>query len=241
VCLPELRPETTASTGSALLFSKLPEMRDKDGKRLERLILEREVLENHKRYLERKKLYQSHGFDIDKERKFVLDKSEPLFGDILEVGTGKGHFALILAGEGHKFTSVDVSKEEQNIARLNLRYFGLEDSIDFRIENAEHLSFGDKSFDIIFSINTIHHFKEPFKVIAELVRIVSFEGKIVLSDFTKDGFEILDKVHAAESRIHEKAKFSPYDIKEYLRRKGFKIDRYESRFQEMLTAYKPIV
>ena len=203
--------------------------------------MEREVLENHKRYLERKKLYQSHGFDIDKERQFVLDKAEPLFGDILEVGTGKGHFTLILAGEGYKFTSVDVSKEEQGIARLNLRYFGLEAAVDFRIENAEHLSFENKSFDIIFSINTVHHLDDPFKVIDEFVRIVSFEGKIVLSDFTKDGFEILDKVHAAEDRIHEKAKLSLYDIEEYLGHKGFKIDRHESRFHEMLTAYKPVI
>jgi len=203
--------------------------------------LEREVLENHKRYLERKKLYQSYGFDIDKERKFVLDKAEPLFGDILEIGTGKGYFALILAGEGYKFTSVDVSMEEQSVARLNLRYFGLEDTVDFRIENAEHLSFEDKSFDVIFLINTIHHLEDPFKVMDELVRIVSFEGKIVLSDFTKDGFEILDKVHRSEGRIHETAKFSLSDIEEHLGHKGFKIDRYESKFQGMLTAYKPIV
>ena len=203
--------------------------------------MEIEVLENHKRYLERKKLYQSHGFDIDKERKFVLEKAEPLFGDILEVGTGKGHFALIMAREGYKFTSVDVSEEEQNMARLNLRYFELEDSVDFRIENAERLSFEDKNFDTILSINTVHHLENPFKVMDELIRILSFEGKIVLSDFTKDGLGILDKVHAAEGRTHEKTKFNLHDIEEYLGRKGFKIDRYESKFQEMLIMYRPIV
>ena len=203
--------------------------------------MEKEVLENHKRYSERKKLYQSHGFDIDKERKFVLDKAELLYGDILEVGTGKGHFALILAKEGYRFTSVDVSKEEQDIARLNLRYFGFEDSVDFKIENAEHLSFEDKSFDIIFSINTIHHLLSPFKVIDEFIRIISFEGKIILSDFTKEGFEIIDKIHAADGRIHEKVNITLFDIKEYLRVKGFMVDQYESKFQEILTAYRPVV
>jgi len=203
--------------------------------------MEREVLENHKLYSERKRLYQSHGFDIDRERKFILDKAEPLFGDILEVGTGKGHFTLILAKEGYKFTSVDVSKEEQDIARLNLRYYGLEDSVDFRIENAEYLSFEDKSFDIIFSINTNHHLKSPFKVMDEFARIISFEGKIVLSDFTKEGFEILDKIHATEGRMHEKENIILHDVKEYLRTKGFAVDRYESKFQEILTAYKQVI
>ena len=221
-----------------MLFSKLPEMRNKDGKRL---ILEREVLGNHKRYSERKQLYKSHGFDIDQEREFVLDKAEPLYGDILEVGTGKGHFTLTLAKEGYKFTTVDISKEEQEIARLNLRYYGLESSVDFRIENAEQLSFEDKSIDIIFSINTIHHLNTPFKVIDEFIRIISFEGKIIISDFTDKGFYVLDKIHSAEGRMHEKASITLHDIKEYLSRKGFKVERYESKFQKVLAAYKQVV
>jgi len=221
-----------------VLFGSLLEVRNKDGKEI---ILEREVLENHKLYSERKKLYQSHGFDIDRERKFILDKAEPLFGDILEIGTGKGHFTLTLAKEGYRFTSVDVSKEEQDIAKLNLRYYGLEDSVDFRIENAEHLSFEAKSFDIIFSINTIHHLRSPFKVMDEFVRITSFEGKIILSDFTKEGFEILDKIHATDGRMHEKGNIILHDVKEYLRNKGFAVDRYESKFQEILIVYKQVI
>ena len=224
-----------------MLFGKLPEMRDENDEGLERLILERKVLENHKRYLERKKLYQSHGFDIDKEREFVLDKAEPLFDDILEVGTGKGHFTLILAKEGYQFTSVDISREEQNIAKLNLKYAGLEKTVDFKIENAEHLSFDDKSFDIILSINTVHHFENPFKVMDEFIRVLTFEGKIVLSDFTKDGFEVLNKIHAQEGRSHRTAKFNLQDIHRYLCEKGFKTEKYNSKFQEMFIAYKPII
>ena len=218
-----------------MLFSKLSEMRDKDG---ERLILEKEVLENHQRYSERKKLYQTYGFDIDGERKFVFGKAKPLYGDILEVGTGKGHFALTLAKEGYKFISVDVSKEEQDIARLNLRYYGLENSVDFRIENAENLNFENKSFDIIFSINTIHHLKNPFKIMDEFIRVISFEGKIIISDFTNEGFEMIDKIHAVDGRKHEKANITLNDIKEYFKSKKFKVNQYKSKFQETLTVYK---
>ena len=69
--------------------------------------MEREAIENHQRYLERKRLYQAYGFDIDKERKFAFNKSKPLYGDILEVGSGKGHFALTLAKEGYKFIRIN--------------------------------------------------------------------------------------------------------------------------------------
>ena len=79
--------------------------------------MERLVKENHERYLERINLYKGFGYDVEKERKFILEKSMPLYGNILEVGTGKGYFALELAKEGVRFISVDISEEEQEFAK----------------------------------------------------------------------------------------------------------------------------
>jgi len=203
--------------------------------------MDKEVLENHKRYLERKALYKNFGYDVDKERAFIIEKAQPVFGDILEVGTGKGHFALALAKEGYKFISVDISEEEQRIAKLNLRYFGLEKSVDFRIENAESLSFKDKSFDVIFAINALHHFINPYRVIDELVRLVKSKGKIILSDFTKEGLEFMDKIHTSEGRKHEVSNITLADIERYLIEKGFKIDKASSKFQEVLIAYHQLI
>ncbi|MFH1678077.1 MAG: class I SAM-dependent methyltransferase [Candidatus Omnitrophota bacterium] len=203
--------------------------------------MDKEVLENHRRYLERKDFYKSFGCDIDEERRFVLDKAQPVFGDILEVGTGKGHFALILAKEGYRFTSVDISEEEQRLARLNLRFFGLDKQVDFRLENAERLSFADRSFDLVFAINTLHHLENAYAVIDQFIRIVSFEGKIILSDFTKTGLELMDKIHKSEGRAHEVSKITLDDAERYLRAKGFLTRKEESRYQEVLVAYHQII
>lgn len=201
--------------------------------------VEKEVIENHKRYLERKALYKSFGYDIDKERAFIIEKAQPIYGDILEAGTGKGHFALALAKEGYRFTTFDISEEEQKIARLNLKYFGLDRLVDFRIENGEHLSFKDKSFDIIFSVNTFHHLKNPYKVLDELIRLLTFEGKLILSDFTKEGMALMDKIHASEGGKHEVSKTTLSDIEKYLITKGFKVNKVNSKLQEVLIAYHP--
>ncbi|MFC1675406.1 class I SAM-dependent methyltransferase, partial [Candidatus Omnitrophota bacterium] len=198
--------------------------------------LSKEVAENHQLYLKRKEFYKSFGYDIDRERKFILDKAQPIFGDILEVGTGKGHFALALAQEGYRFMSIDISEEEQKYAKLNLEYFGFKDLIDFKIENAEQMSFQDKSFDIIFSINTIHHLNNPYKVIDELARIVSFEGKIVLSDFTGEGLKLMDKIHESEGRKHQAGKVSLADIEKYLLSRGFTVEKDKDKFQQVLVA-----
>ncbi|MDH5187029.1 MAG: class I SAM-dependent methyltransferase [candidate division WOR-3 bacterium] len=198
------------------------------------------IQENHKRYSERKALYKSYGYGIDEERVFIVDKAQPLHGDILEAGTGKGHFTLALAKQGYRFTTFDISEEEQRLAKFNLKYFGLEKQVNFKIENAEYLNFKNAGFDIIFSANMLHHLVNPYKVIDEFIRVLSFEGKIVLSDFTREGFEIVDKIHAIEGRVHEVNKTTLCDIENYLLNKEFRIQKSRSRFQEVLIAYHKI-
>jgi ubiquinone/menaquinone biosynthesis C-methylase UbiE len=193
--------------------------------------------DSYKYYLERVKLYKSFGYDIEKERSFVFSKAKPFEGAILEVGTGKGYFAILLAKEGYRFTSIDISQEEQNYAKSILRHLNLERFVDFRIEDAEKLSFKDESFDVIFSINTLHHMSNPKRSIDEMIRLVSATGKIVLSDFTEEGFKLIGKIHETERREHAFPKDNLNAVVTYLKTKGFNIDRYETDYQETVMAH----
>ena len=195
-----------------------------------------EILQNHKQYLERKALYKSFGYDMDKEREFILEQARPVLGRILEAGTGKGHFALVLAKTGHSFVTFDISADEQHFAKLNLAYFGLEKSVVFRIENGEHTSFTDASFDTIFSVNVLHHLDNPCKVIDELIRLLSSKGKLVLADFTEEGFKFMDKIHSMEGHTHGTGKLSMAEAEDYLAKKGFSAKKAESKYQSVLIA-----
>lgn len=200
--------------------------------------MEKEVLENHKRYLERVSFYRSNGYDLEKERDFILDKSLPISGEILEIGTGKGHFALALAKSGYNFTSIDISLQEQEIAILNLRYFGLENQVAFKIEDASRMSFSDQSFNVIFSINVFHHLEKSLAVLEEINRLLRNGGKAVLSDFSDKGLEIINACHTAEGRTHDYFKHRLNEAKEYFIRKGFKIIEYQSQVQKVLIAQR---
>jgi len=196
--------------------------------------LEKEVLENHKRYLERVNFYRSFGYDLEKERDFILDKSLPISGKILEIGTGKGHFALALAKRGFSFTSIDISNQEQEIAMLNMQYFGLEKQAIFKIEDAEHLSFPGQSFDTVFSINVFHHLKNPFAVLDEILRLLRPVGKLVLSDFSTKGLEIINACHTHEGRTHDYFKNRLDEAKDYFVNKGFDIKEFQSEVQRVI-------
>jgi len=198
--------------------------------------LEKEVLENHKKYLDRVNFYRRFGYDLEKERDFILDKSMPISGNILEIGTGKGHFALALAKRGFSFTSIDISEEEQRIAKLNIQYHGLEKQVIFKIENAQDLSFPDFSFDVIFSVNVFHHLEKPNTVLNEMTRLLRPGGKIILSDFTAKGLEIINECHAREGRVHDYFKHDLNEARDCLVIKGFDISEFQSEVQRVIVA-----
>lgn len=160
----------------------------------------------------------------------------PLFGRILEAGTGKGHFALALAKRGCSFSTFDISEEEQRFARLNIAYNGLEKQVDFRIEDGEHTRFSDMSFDVIFSVNVLHHLAGPYKVIDELIRVLAPGGKLVISDFSKKGFSVMEKIHALDGKTHETGKASLSDVEQYLSNKRFSIKKTKSVYQHVIIA-----
>ena len=200
--------------------------------------MDKEVLENHKIYLERKKLYQSFGYDVEKERDFILEQAKPLYGKILEAGTGKGNFALALAKAGYSFVTFDISVEEQRFAKLNIAHFGFQKQVDFRIENGERTSFSESSFDTVFSVNVLHHLRNPYQVLDELIRLLSQNGKLILADFTEEGFKIMDKIHAFEGNAHEVGETKLADAEAYLRKKCFSIRNIQSIYQHVLIASK---
>ena len=202
--------------------------------------MEKEVVENHKKYVERIDLYRSFGYNAEKERNIILEKAYPFGGRMLEVGTGKGYFTLALALKEYRFISVDISEEEQLIARHNVHYYGCEHCVEFRIENAERLSFKDGSFDSIFSVNMIHHLAHPFTVIDEFMRVLSLKGKMIVSDFTDEGFKVVDMIHQREEKKHEVSGNGLKSIKEYLKDNHFIIQEYRSSYQDIVVASRSI-
>lgn len=202
-------------------------------------MMENELIENHHRFLERIALYNKFGYDIEKERSSIIEKARPISGKILEAGTGKGYFALALAQKGFNFTSFDISDTEQKYARLNLMYYGLEQQVHFDVADAESLPYTDNFFHIIFAVNMIHHLSSVGKAINELIRVLSPSGKIVLSDFNKRGFAVLDKIHALEGRKHEVCAGTLTEVKAIIKH-GFKLEEYHGATQDVLIAYRVI-
>ncbi|MFN2565531.1 MAG: class I SAM-dependent methyltransferase [Gemmatimonadaceae bacterium] len=74
---------------------------------------------------------------------------------VLEYGCGGGSSAPVLAWTGAKVTGIDLSEVAIEQAREAARAQGLE--IEYRVMNAEAMSFDDESFDLICGTGILHH------------------------------------------------------------------------------------
>jgi ubiquinone/menaquinone biosynthesis C-methylase UbiE len=191
------------------------------------------------RYLARQVAYKKSGCDPQGESWFVIEKALPLDGAILEVGSGQGYFARNLAERGYHLTGVDPCADDIAIARWNLERAGVSSMVDLKVAGGERLPFSDHVFDVIFSVKVLHHLQSPFKVIDEMLRVVSPAGKIVISDFSEDGFSLVEKIHQMEGETHPRLGVPLFDVKKYLLGKDCAVEHERTRWQETLIAYAP--
>ncbi len=99
---------------------------------------------------------------------------------ILEVGTGPGFFAIILAQAGFRLTAIDLTPAMLEAAKKNAGPLSKE--IDFREMNAENLEFDDSSFDVIVSRNLTWNLPHPDKAYREWTRVLKKGGLLLNFD-----------------------------------------------------------
>lgn len=88
---------------------------------------------------------------------------------VLDVGTGTGRAALLLASAGAQVTGVDASDEMLAIARERARETGTR--VTFQVGDAHHLEFASRSFDIAVSLRVLMHTPRWRQCVAELCRV----------------------------------------------------------------------
>ena len=99
---------------------------------------------------------------------------------VLEVGTGPGFFAIILAEAGYAVTAVDLTPNMLAEAKKNAG--PLADRIRFMEMNAEALDFADDSFDVIVTRNLTWNLPHPESAYREWARVLRPGGLLLNFD-----------------------------------------------------------
>jgi ubiquinone/menaquinone biosynthesis C-methylase UbiE len=199
-----------------------------------------ETLANRQQILKREARLRRFGYDSPAAIQFVLAQALPLGGAVLEIGTGKGRFLVKLARHVAAVTTVDIAAEEQQCARLNARYGGLEEKIRFVLRDAARLPWPDSTFDAAVSMNAMHHIAHFKQVLREMLRVVKPGGKIVLADFSPRGFQIIAREHRAEGKAHPHEHYDFRELQRLLRKRGLVTRLRKGCNQEVLVARVPV-
>lgn len=97
---------------------------------------------------------------------------------VLDIGTGPGFYAIILASRGYDVTAVDLSEGMIEQAKHNAG--SLAEKIRFFKMDAQELSFLDNEFDVIVTRNLTWNLPDPVKAYGEWRRVLR-DGGVMLN------------------------------------------------------------
>lgn len=127
------------------------------------------------------------GMTLESIKTLLIEDGE----HILEIGHGNaGHLKSILnKAQNVKYTGIDISETMHNEARkLNEEF---KNQADFVLYGGKKLPFEDKTFDKIFTVNTVYFWEQPIEYLNEIYRVLKDSGTFVLTFGQRDFMEKL--------------------------------------------------
>jgi len=160
---------------------------------------------------------------------------------ILDVGTGTGRAALLLARGGAQVTGVDASEEMLGIARQHAAEQGV--SARFLPGDAHNLDFHDRSVDVAISLRVLMHTPNWRRCVAELCRVAD---QLVVVDYPSAmSFALIESLvrrvtHALGARTEPYRVFSHRSIVDAFTRNGFRVQSVHRQFVLPIAFHKAI-
>ena len=105
---------------------------------------------------------------------------------ILDIATGTGDFALLLAKriKPQHIIGADISEGMMAIGREKVKEEGLQNVISFQYEDCMQLSFPDGSFDAVTSSYGVRNFQNLDKGLQEMQRVLRPGGQLLIVELT---------------------------------------------------------
>lgn len=122
---------------------------------------------------------------------------------VLDLGTGRGRLALMLAAEAREVIGIDISEEMLRFAREAGE--GVP-NVRFELGNALQLDYPDRYFDVVSSMGMFPYVRELGPFLREINRVLQPGGQLAFSVVNADEWKHTEKFYGEARRWFDQAR-----------------------------------
>jgi ArsR family transcriptional regulator len=128
-------------------------------------------------------------------------------GDVLDVASGDGVLAELLAPRARSIVCVDASPRVVGAARERLKSFS---NVEVVTGDMHALDLGRKRFDLILLMHALTYSEQPAAVVAEAARLLAKGGRLLVATLARHGHRTV-----VEPFDHRNLGFKPAELRAF--------------------------
>lgn len=145
-------------------------------------------------------------------------------GDVLDIASGDGVLAELLAPHARRYVCIDSSPRVVAAASERLRRFA---NVEVRVGDMHALPFKDGSFDLVVLMHALTYADKPAQAVAEAARVLRKGGRLLLSSLARH-----EHRNAVEAYGHQNLGFAEKELRRFAEKAGLSIASCETVTRE---------
>ena len=145
-------------------------------------------------------------------------------GDVLDVASGDGVLAELLAPHAHRYVCIDTSARVVAAAKERLRRYK---NVEVREADMHALPFADATFDLVVLMHALTYAAKPAQAVAEAGRVLRPGGRLLLSSLAKHEHRA-----AVEAYGHANLGFGDKELRRFVEKAGLALQSTETVTRE---------
>ncbi|MDH5829904.1 metalloregulator ArsR/SmtB family transcription factor [Luteimonas sp. M1R5S18] len=136
-------------------------------------------------------------------------------GNVLDIASGDGVLAELLAPHARRYVCVDSSRRVVAAAAERLRKFR---NVEVREGDMHALPFGDGEFDLVVLMHALTYADKPAQAVAEAARVLRPGGRLLLSSLARHEHQSVVQAYG-----HANLGFADKDLRRFVSRAGLEL------------------
>ncbi|AKC87771.1 ArsR/SmtB family transcription factor [Pseudoxanthomonas suwonensis] len=145
-------------------------------------------------------------------------------GDVLDIASGDGVLAELLAPHSHRYVCVDTSARVVAAASERLRRL---QNVEVREGDMHALPFKDASFDLVALMHALTYSAKPAQAVAEAARVLRKGGRLLLSSLARHEHKAV-----VEAYGHLNLGFPAKELRKFAEKAGLEVTSLETVTRE---------